>query len=409
MASSKPHDRLPEMMTRSSTRLDLTTITLLSIVSLLGTSVSSAEPTSREAALAGSPRIAINSPAVRGSISLKSGRIDDLALPRYHEIVDPSSPAIVLLSPSGSPQPYYAEFGWIGAANSDVKVPGPDAEWRPEGSGTLGIGHPVTLVYDNLAGLTFRRIISVDDKYLFTIRDEVNNTGTAPVTLYPYALVSRHGTPQTLGLYLLHEGLIGVLGDLGLKEVRYETIDKQKTLSFNVSNAWLGFTERYWATALLPNTDAHLDATFEEIDGTPKRYQAKYLLDAQIIPPGGSGSADTRLFAGAKEVAALDGYNASLHLNKFDSLIDWGAFYFISKPVFLVIDFFFRLARNYGIAILFFTVLVQLLLFPLAYTWHIRLAKAGAVLSARYERAGTGAVPQGPVRRNPDYGASLAR
>ena len=271
------------MMTRSSSRLDLSTITLLSLVSLLGTSVSSAEPMSREAALAGSPRIAIDSPIVRGSISLKGGRIDDLALARYHETIDPNSPAIVLLSPSGSRQPYYAEFGWVGAADSDVKAPGPNAEWRQEGSGTLGIGHPVTLVYDNTAGLIFRRTISVDDKYLFTIRDEVNNAGMAPVTLYPYALVSRHGTPQTLGLYILHEGLIGVLGDLGLQEVSYETIDKQKAMSFKISNAWLGITDRYWATALLPNTNVHLDATFEQIDGTPKRYQAKYLLDAQIM------------------------------------------------------------------------------------------------------------------------------
>src|SRR2546430_60333 len=363
------------MMTRSSSRLDLSTITLLSLVSLLGTSVSSAEPMSREAALAGSPRIAIDSPIVRGSISLKGGRIDDLALARYHETIDPNSPAIVLLSPSGSRQPYYAEFGWVGAADSDVKAPGPNAEWRQEGSGTLGIGHPVTLVYDNTAGLIFRRTISVDDKYLFTIRDEVNNAGMAPVTLYPYALVSRHGTPQTLGLYILHEGLIGVLGDLGLQEVSYETIDKQKAMSFKISNAWLGITDRYWATALLPNTNVHLDATFEQIDGTPKRYQAKYLLDAQIIPPGGSGSADTRLFAGAKEVATLDGYNASLHLNKLDSLIDWGGLYFIYKPMFLVIDFFYRLAHNYRIAILFFTVLVQLLLFPLANKTYATVVK----------------------------------
>ena len=166
--------------------------------------------------------------------------------------------------------------------------------------------------------------------------------------------------------------------------------------------------EQLGRPALSPNTDAHLDATFEEIDGTPKRYQAKYLLDAQIIPPGGSGSADTRLFAGAKEVAALDGYNASLHLNKFDSLIDWGAFYFISKPVFLVIDFFFRLTRNYGVAILFFTVFVQLLLFPLANKWHATVAKSRGGTTARYERAGTGTVPQGPVRHDPDCGAILA-
>jgi YidC/Oxa1 family membrane protein insertase len=166
----------------------------------------------RDAALAASQRIAIESPTLRGSIALKGGRIDDIALVRYHETVDPLSPTIVLLSPPDSPQPSYAEFGWVGAAGSTVKVPGPDTEWRQEGSGRLRVGEPVTLVYDNTAGLIFRRTISVDHRYLFTINDEVKNAGTTPVTLYPYALVSRENT-ETFGLYLLHEGPIGVFGD----------------------------------------------------------------------------------------------------------------------------------------------------------------------------------------------------
>jgi len=359
-----------------SSRLDLATITLLSLVSLPGTSVSAAEAMTRDAAIAASHHIVIDSPTLRGSVALKGGRIDDLALARYHETVDPLSPAIVLLSPPDSPQPYYAEFGWVGAAGSNVKVPEPDTEWRQEGSGELRIGEPVTLVYDNTAGLIFRRTISVDDKYLFTINDEVKNAGAAPVTLSPYALVSRHGTPQTLGLYILHEGLIGVFGDEGLQKETYSEIERRKAISYSASNVWLGITDRYWATALVPNTDAHLHATFEEIDGTPKRYQAKYLLDAQIIPPGGSVSTDTRLFAGAKEVATLDGYNASLHLNKLDLLIDWGSYFFIVKPVFLVIDFFFRLVHSYGVAILLFTVLVQLFFFPLANKTYAAVAKS---------------------------------
>lgn len=363
---------------RLSSRFDLSTITLLALVSLLGTSVSSAQPMIRDTALATSPRIAIDSPTLRGSIALRGGRIDDLTLLRYHETVDPLSPAILLLSPPGSPQPYYAEFGWVGEAGSNVKVPGPDTEWRQEGSGKLRVGEPVTLVYDNTAGLIFCRTISVDDKYLFTISDEVKNAGTEPVTLSPYALVSRHGTPQTLGLYISHEGLIGVFGDKGLQQETYSGIERAKAISYNATNAWLGITDRYWATALVPNTDAHLLATFEEIDGPPKRYQAKYLLDAQTIPPGGSVSTDTRLFAGAKEVATLDGYNASLHLNKLDSLIDWGFYFFIYKPMFLVIDFFFGLVHNYGIAILLFTVLAQLFFFPLANQTYAAVAKKTA-------------------------------
>jgi YidC/Oxa1 family membrane protein insertase len=365
-----------------SGRFELSTIALLSLVSLLGTSASSAEPMTRDAALAASQRIVIDSPTLRGSIALKGGRIDDIALVRYHETVDPLSPTIVLLSPPGSPQPSYAEFGWIGAAGSTVKVPGPDTEWRQEGSGRLRVGEPVTLVYDNTAGLIFRRTISVDDKYLFTINDEVKNAGTTPVTLYPYALVSREGT-ETLGLYLLHEGLIGAFGDEGLQEATYSQMRRKKAISYSATDVWLGFTDIYWATALLPNTDAHLNATFEEIDGPPKRYEAKYLLDTQTISVGGRGTAEARLFAGAKEVSVVGidfpfgpgGYNEALHLNHFDLLIDWGWFNFITKPVFLALDFFLRLVGNYGIAILLFTVLVQLLFFALANKSYATVAK----------------------------------
>jgi YidC/Oxa1 family membrane protein insertase len=365
-----------------TSRFELSTIALLSLVSLLGTSASSAEPMTRDAALAASQRIAIESPTLRGSIALKGGRIDDIALVRYHETVDPLSPTIVLLSPPDSPQPSYAEFGWVGAAGSTVKVPGPDTEWRQEGSGRLRVGEPVTLVYDNTAGLIFRRTISVDHRYLFTINDEVKNAGTTPVTLYPYALVSRENT-ETFGLYLLHEGPIGVFGEEGLQEATYSEMRRKRAISYSATDAWLGFTDIHWATALLPNTDAHLDATFEEIDGPPKRYQAKYLLDAQTISVGGRGTAEARLFAGAKEVSVVGidfpfgpgGYNEALHLNHFDLLIDWGWFNFITKPVFLALDFFLRVVGNYGIAILLFTVLVQLLFFPLANKSYATVAK----------------------------------
>ena len=155
--------------------------------------------------------------------------IDDLALIKYRETVDPKSPPIVLLAPSGSPHPFYAEFGWVVAAGTTVKAPTADTVWRQEGSGALAVGQPVTLVYDNGEGLEFRRTIAVDDKYLFTVKDEVVNKGAAPVTLYPYALISRHGTPPTLGYYILHEGLIGVLGDKGLQEETYAKIEEKKS------------------------------------------------------------------------------------------------------------------------------------------------------------------------------------
>ena len=172
------------------------------------------------------------------------------------------------------------------------------------GRGALAVGRPVTLVYDNGEGLEFRRTIAVDDKYMFTIKDEVANKGAAPVTLYPYALISRHGTPQTLGYYILHEGLIGVFGDKGLKEETYADIEKKKTISFNATNAWLGITDKYWAATLVPDTKTHVDAKFSSGIRSARRktYQTDYLARAQTIAPGATGAADGRLFAGAKEV-----------------------------------------------------------------------------------------------------------
>jgi YidC/Oxa1 family membrane protein insertase len=351
----------------------------------------SAAPTlTREAALAASPRIRIDTPRLSGSLALMGGRIDDLALVQYRETVNPSSPPIVLLAPSGSPQPFYAEFGWTGAAGTSVKLPGPDTMWRQDGSDALSVDHPVTLVYDNGEGLQFRRTVGVDDKYLFTIKDEVANSGAAAVTLYPYALISRHGAPPTLGYYILHEGLIGVMGDQGLQEMTYKKIEDQKTPStFDVTNAWLGFTDKYWATTLLPETDAKVHAKFSfGLIGQTKTYQTDYLLDPRTIAPGETGSADARLFAGAKEVTTVginfplggfEGYNQQLNLNKFDLLIDWGYFWFITKPMFLAIDFFFHLVGNFGVAILMITLIIKILFLPLANKAYASMAKMKAV------------------------------
>ena len=186
-------------------------------------------PNSREALIAASPHVAISTPRLTGSIDLKGARIDNLSLEQYRETVDPNSPPIVLFSPSGAREAYYAEFGWVPASGTTEKMPGPDTLWTQEGSGALGVDHPVTLIYDNGTGLLFRRTIAVDDHYLFTIKDEVQNKSAAPVTLFPYALISRHGTPKTLGYYILHEGLIGVMGRDGEQEETYKKIDDKKS------------------------------------------------------------------------------------------------------------------------------------------------------------------------------------
>jgi YidC/Oxa1 family membrane protein insertase len=338
------------------------------------------EPLSRREVLARSPRVAIDTPRLKGSIALTGGRIDDLSLAQYRETSDPKSPAIELLSPSGSPQAFYAEFGWVAASSSNLKVPTAETLWLQQGSDSLGVGRPVTLVWQNGQGLEFRRTISVDDKFLFSIRDEVVNNGSAAVALAPYALISRYNPPPTLGYYLLHEGAIGVLGEQGLQEVTYKTLDDKKRLAFNPSNAWLGFTDKYWAAVLLPETSSRLQAEFSANSlGTLKTYQADYVQNTQTVAAGGTASATARLFAGAKEVAILDGYDKALHLNRFDLAIDWGWFRFITKPMFTLIDTIFRLVGNFGVAILIVTLLLKIAFFPLANKSYASAAKMKAL------------------------------
>src|SRR5712672_3279800 len=349
----------------------------------------SAAPVDRATAIAAVPRVKIDTPRVSGSISLKGARIDDLSLVQFRETVDPSSPPIVLYSPSGTPNPYYAEFGWVPAAGSTIKLPDRDTLWQQEGTGSLTPSSPVVLKYDNGDGLTFRRTISIDDRYLFTIKDDVTNIGNAPVTLYPFALISRHGTPQVAGYYILHEGLIGYLGDQGLQEYGYKKIDDARAVNFKITDGWLGITDKYWASALLPDTSAQLQARFSSnLVGTVRTYQTDYLEDPQTIAIGGTATANARLFAGAKEAsvvginfpfAGLGGYNNQLGLNHFDLLIDWGWFYFITKPMFLALDWFYHLVGNFGVAILLVTVLVKLLFFPLANKSYASMAKMKSV------------------------------
>ncbi|MBR0852050.1 membrane protein insertase YidC [Bradyrhizobium diazoefficiens] len=351
-----------------------------------------AQPTvSRDAAIAASPRVKIDTPRLTGSIALKGARIDDLALVQYRETVDPKSPPIILYSPSGTAQPYYAEFGWVGAS----KLPDSQTVWQQDGSGSLTPSTPIVLKWDNGEGLTFRRTISIDDHYLFSVKDEVSNVGNAPVTLYPYALISRHGTPQVSGYYILHEGLIGYLGDQGLQEKAYKAVAEAPAIRNgghgfefnNVTNAWLGITDKYWASALLPDTSATLKASFVAEPGAQIRYQTDYLQNPVTVAIGGSATANTRLFAGAKEAsvvgvfpfAGLGGYNKALGLNHFDLLIDWGWFYFITKPMFLGLDFFYRFFGNFGISILLVTVIVKLLFFPLANKSYASMAKMKSI------------------------------
>ncbi|NJL50655.1 MAG: membrane protein insertase YidC, partial [Blastochloris sp.] len=333
----------------------------------------------RSAALAASSRVAIETASLKGSVNLRGGRIDDLALRKYRETVDPKSPSIELLSPSASQHPFYAEFGWVAPPNVNIPLPGPDTEWTAESKEPLSEATPVVLTWDNGKGLVFRRTIAVDDRYMFTVTDQVENRGADPVSLYNYGLISRHGTPQTSGFYILHEGLIGVFGDAGLQEVSYSTA-AEGPKTWRSTGGWLGITDKYWAATLIPDQSAPIQARFSSGQiGQLKTYQTDYLTDAVQIAPGAKTEVTGRLFAGAKEVQTVDGYEVKYGIKKFELLIDWGWFYFITKPLFYALDFFYKQVGNIGLAILIVTVILKLIFFPLANKSYASLAKMKAV------------------------------
>jgi YidC/Oxa1 family membrane protein insertase len=318
---------------------------------------------SREAALAEQPRVKIDTPRLHGSLDLLGARFDDLTLANYHETIDPKSPEVVLLTPPGTQDPYLAEFGWV-AANPDVKVPGPQTRWTASG-GPLSPTNPVTLTWDNGQGLIFTRTISVDPNYMFTVHDAVRNTGSAPVKLLPYGLISRTGTPHVAGYYILHEGLIGYLGG-SLQEVKYSSLSSATPLDYASNGGWLGFTDKYWLTSLIPPQDAAIKARFTHtVEGGIDRYQADYLGPEVTVAADGTADSSARFFAGAKEVNLLDAYKDS-GIPLFDRAIDFGWFYFLTKPMFLVLQFFYQILGNFGLAILLLTLCVKLLFFPLA-------------------------------------------
>jgi YidC/Oxa1 family membrane protein insertase len=330
------------------------------------TGTATAPALSRAEALAGTPRIPIDTPRLHGSISLIGSRLDDLTLATYHETVDPSSPEIELLSPPRSPQPYIAESGWV-PADPTVKVPGPDTEWTREGSGKLTPQTPVTLSWNNGSGLKFSRTIAVDDDYMFTVTQTVRNDGPAAVRLLPYSLISRTGTPHLAGFYILHEGLIGVLNGR-LAEISYKTLKEEKAQEQTTTGGWLGITDKYWLTALVPPQDEGVKARFTHLDagGGADKYQVDFLGQERTVAPGASAESTSRLFAGAKEVKLLDRYRDNAGIPRFDLAVDFGWFYFLTKPMFYAIDFFNMLIGNFGLAILSVTVIIKALFFPLA-------------------------------------------
>jgi YidC/Oxa1 family membrane protein insertase len=328
--------------------------------------VATAATLTRDAALATSQRVQIKTGALTGSINLTGARIDDLHLSQFHETVDDTSPTIVLLSPSGGQDAYFAEFCWIVPVDAGT-LPGPQTVWTAPAGAVLTAATPVTLTYANGSGLTFTRTIAIDDKYMFTVTDQVANAGPASVSLSPFGRITRVGEPKIVGYWILHEGLIGVFGDKGLKEEKYKAIKDDKEQKYDeVTQGWLGITDKYWAAALIPDQAKPFSGRFIYAEHGAPVYQADYHGDAQSIAPGASLAETSHLFAGAKQVAILDNYRDTLNIKLFDRLIDWGWFWFFTKPLFYLMDWFFHVFGNFGVAVLAVTVIVKGAFFPLA-------------------------------------------
>ena len=349
----------------------------------------------RNAVLQRASRIKLVSPRIHGSIQLKGGQIDDLTLINYRETLEPDSPEITLLSPSQAPKAYYAQFGWVGA---DPAIPLPDANtvWTADRT-DLSPTQPVTLRWDNGKGVVFTRTLAIDENYMFTITQRVDNNTRTPVTLYPYGLISRSETPKTLGFFILHEGLLGVF-DGQLKEEKYDDLQDAGKIEQNSKGGWLGITDKYWLVALIPDQKEQLATAFRHtLDGKIDKYQADYRGNARVVQPSSSTTVTNRLFAGAKEVKLLDAYLEKLQVTRFDLAVDFGWFYFLTKPIFYVLEYFYGILGNFGLAILLLTILIKLAFFPLAnksYKAMSRLKQLQPKMVAMRERYGDDKVKQ---------------
>jgi YidC/Oxa1 family membrane protein insertase len=354
---------------------------------------------SRAEALAAAPRIAIDTPRLIGSLSLVGGRIDDLSLKDYRETVDPDSPLVKLFSPQGAPNAYYAMFGWTGGPVDPALLPGTATDWAVETGDTLSVGAPVTLVWDNGAGLIFRRTISIDEDYMFTVDQSVENVGDMAVSMRPYGLLRRHGEPADMkNFFILHEGMVRA-SDGELEEASYDdmtdyTVDVRESAPAErievQENGWIGFTDHYWMTTLVPMPGTPFRSTakyFERSD----LYEANVVLPELQVAPGETAAIETRLFAGAKEWEALRYYQndpGSLsrllgagpdpdrpQIDRFVDAIDWGWFWFLTKPIFLALHWLHGFIGNMGWSIIGLTLFLKVLLFPLAYKSYASMAK----------------------------------
>jgi YidC/Oxa1 family membrane protein insertase len=321
----------------------------------------------RAAAIAAGPRVPIETPSLRGSLSLKGGRIDDLYLIQYRQTVARNSPPVELLTPEGTEHPFFAEMGWVGA-----NIPGlPNAQtvWTLAQGSRLAPGQPIVLTYTNGAGLTFTRQVAVDDKFMFTVTDTVANGSGQPVTLAPYGSVQRQGVPAKVlkeGVSV-HQGGIAWLGQLRLLGYRkwQKDVDVQ---SFTDTGGWIGITDKYWLTALAPGAQERITGQFRKTPrgaGEPV-LDANFVGQARTIGAGQQVAVTNHLFAGAKRAPVLKAYQDTLGVPHLDSAVDWGRLWFLTRPFFSFLSFIYQQVGNMGLAILVLTVVVRLVFFPIA-------------------------------------------
>ena len=306
-------------------------------------------------------RIKIENKNIKGSISLQGAIIDDIIFKKYNETLNGEN-KVIFLNPKNSPEEYFIETGWASSGNEKIKLPLDDSIWKVKGNSMLTPNNPVTIEWDNGDGLIFAKKIDLDDKFLFKITQSIKNNSNKSFQFYPYGQITRGGKPEGAQIYILHEGFLGVFGD-ELVEEDYDDIEKKK-FTINASKGWLGITDKYWLTAIVPEKGKEFKAEFV---AKKEKYRANYIIkEAEILNPGASITNEINVFVAAKEVTVIDGYAEQLGIEKFDLAIDWGWFYFFTKPLFFIIDYFFKLTGNFGLAIVIITALVRLVFFPLA-------------------------------------------
>ena len=316
---------------------------------------------SRNDAINYNERIKLENNNITGSVSLFGGIIDDVTFKNYNVSLE-SDEKVVFLNPKNSSQGYFIETGWATNNNEKVKLPLNDSIWKVVGNNKLTPGNAITLEWNNNEGLTFIKNIELDENFLFTINQTIKNTSNKSYEFFPYAQITRNEKPDIIPIYILHEGFIGMFDD-ELKEEDYKDIEKKK-FTTSSSKGWLGITDKYWLTVIVPEKGKKFKSEFLVNNG---KYKANFIVkDSIVVKPNTSVSNKISAFVAAKEVAKIDSYAEKLNIEKFDLTIDWGWFYFITKPLFFVIEYFFKLTGNFGVAIIILTALVRLVFFPLA-------------------------------------------